>query len=174
MERIPLTGAHELAEQTREEKQLSARQRSVVRLVAEGRTNKEIGVILNISLKTVETHRAAAMRKLHLSALADLVRYAVRSGLIGPWCHKPCASALPFTVDVQSGLVRLKYANSPMQWVVLRPGDAENDTVLVGQVDNPTRMTDLVLRIRDWASKPTIPFTKSQLTSFSAGVCTQL
>jgi len=81
---------------------------------------------------------------------------------------------IEFTVDVQSGLVRLKYANSPMQWIVLRLGDAENDTILVGQVDNRTRMMDLVLRIRDWASERTITFTKSQLTSFSAGVCTQL
>ena len=55
-----------------------------MRLVAEGRTNKEIGRILNISLKTVETYRAAAMRKLHLSSLAGLVRYAVRKGLIEP------------------------------------------------------------------------------------------
>jgi hypothetical protein len=84
------------------------------------------------------------------------------------------AHSIEFTVDVQSGLVRLKYASSPMQWIVLRPGDAENDTVLVGQVDNPSRMTDLVLRIRDWASKPTITFTKSQSTSFTAGVCAQL
>ena len=68
----------------REEKRLSNRETSVVRLVAEGRTNKEIGRILNISLKTVETYRAAAMRKLHLSSLAGLVRYAVRKGLIEP------------------------------------------------------------------------------------------
>jgi DNA-binding NarL/FixJ family response regulator len=67
-----------------EEKRLSDRQTSIVRLVVEGRTNKEIGRILNISLKTVETHRAAAMRKLHLSSLASLVRYAVRNGLIEP------------------------------------------------------------------------------------------
>jgi DNA-binding NarL/FixJ family response regulator len=67
-----------------EEKRLSDRQTSIVRLVVEGRTNKEIGRILNISLKTVETHRAAAMRKLHLSSLAGLVRYAVRNGLIEP------------------------------------------------------------------------------------------
>jgi DNA-binding CsgD family transcriptional regulator len=52
--------------------------------VVEGRPNKEIGRILNISLKTVETHRATAMRKLRLSSLAGLVRYAVRNGLIKP------------------------------------------------------------------------------------------
>ena len=67
-----------------EEKRLSDRETSVVRLVAEGRTNKEIGRMLNISLKTVETYRAAAMRKLHLSSFAGLVRYAVRNGLIEP------------------------------------------------------------------------------------------
>ena|SRR5215467_6889760 len=64
---------------------------------------------------------------------------------------------IEFTVDVQSGLVRLKYANSPMQWIVLRLGDAENDTILVGQVDNPTRMMDLVLRIRDWPASAQSP-----------------
>ena len=68
----------------REEKRLSNRETSVVRLVAEGRTNKEIGRIINISLKTVETYRAAAMRKLRLSSFAGLVRYAVRNGLIEP------------------------------------------------------------------------------------------
>ena len=99
---------------------------------------------------------------------------AVKLTADGTFESDTMARNIEFTVDVQSGLVRLKYANSPMQWVVLRPSDAENDTVLVGQVDNPTRMTDLVLRIRNWASTPTITFTKSQLTSFSAGVCTQL
>jgi DNA-binding CsgD family transcriptional regulator len=68
----------------REEKRLSDRETSTVRLVAEGHTNKEIGRILNIPLKTVVIHRAAAMRKLHLSSLAGLVRYAVRNGLIEP------------------------------------------------------------------------------------------
>ena len=68
----------------REEKRLSDRQMSIVRLVGEGHTNKQIGAILNMSLKTVETHRRAAMLKLHLSCLADLVRYAVRNGLIEP------------------------------------------------------------------------------------------
>jgi DNA-binding NarL/FixJ family response regulator len=76
--------APEVTGPTREAKQLSDRQTSIVRLVAEGRTNKEIALIFNISLKTVETHRAAAMRKLHLSSVAGLVRYAIRNGLIEP------------------------------------------------------------------------------------------
>ena len=54
----------------------------VVQQVAEGRINKEIAQRLNISVKTVETHRASAMRKLKLRTTADLVRYAVRNQLI--------------------------------------------------------------------------------------------
>jgi DNA-binding NarL/FixJ family response regulator len=63
---------------------LTHREREVVQQVAEGRINKEIAHRLNISLKTVETHRASAMRKLKLRTTADLVRYAVRNQLIQP------------------------------------------------------------------------------------------
>jgi DNA-binding NarL/FixJ family response regulator len=58
---------------------LTSRERSVLQLIAEGHTNKEVSGILNISLKTVESHRAAIMRKLNLSSSAALVRYAVRN-----------------------------------------------------------------------------------------------
>ncbi|MEC7934188.1 MAG: LuxR C-terminal-related transcriptional regulator, partial [Pseudomonadota bacterium] len=51
-------------------------------LIAEGRLNKEIAAILGLSIKTVETHRAAAMHKLDLNSTADLVRYAVRNNII--------------------------------------------------------------------------------------------
>jgi DNA-binding NarL/FixJ family response regulator len=61
---------------------LSARERGVVQLIAEGNSNKQIASVLNISVKTVETHRAAAMRKLNLSSAAALVRYAVRNKII--------------------------------------------------------------------------------------------
>jgi DNA-binding NarL/FixJ family response regulator len=61
---------------------LSPREREVLQLVAEGRTNKEIGHVMSISVKTVETHRGAIMRKLDLHDIASLVRYAVRRGLI--------------------------------------------------------------------------------------------
>ena len=60
------------------------RERAVVILVAEGRSNKEIGVALSISAKTVETHRRNVMHKLGLKSTAELVRYAVRDGLIQP------------------------------------------------------------------------------------------
>jgi DNA-binding NarL/FixJ family response regulator len=61
---------------------LTHREREIVQQVAEGRLNKEIAARLNISIKTVETHRASAMRKLKLKTTADLVRYAVRNQLI--------------------------------------------------------------------------------------------
>jgi DNA-binding NarL/FixJ family response regulator len=63
---------------------LTSWEQSVVKLVAEGHSNKVISAMLNRSIKTVETHRAAAMRKLGLSSTADLVRYAIREKLILP------------------------------------------------------------------------------------------
>jgi len=71
-----------LARSAREGSTLSNRERGVVQLIAEGHTNKEIANILNISLKTVETHRATVMRKLNLSSAAGLVRYAIRNSLV--------------------------------------------------------------------------------------------
>ena len=61
---------------------LTARERSVVQLVAEGHSNKEIASILNLGVKTVETHRAAAHHKLRLHSTAGLVRYAVRNKMV--------------------------------------------------------------------------------------------
>jgi DNA-binding CsgD family transcriptional regulator len=63
---------------------LTPREREIVQLIAEGQLNKEIAAILNLSIKTVETHRAAAMHKLDLKSTADLVRYAVRNNIIEP------------------------------------------------------------------------------------------
>jgi DNA-binding NarL/FixJ family response regulator len=61
---------------------LSPREESVIKLIAEGHGNKEIADVLSISLKTVESHRASALRKLKLSSTADLVRYAIRNKLV--------------------------------------------------------------------------------------------
>jgi DNA-binding NarL/FixJ family response regulator len=61
---------------------LTSREREVVRLLASGSSNKEAAVSLGISVKTVETHRAAIMRKLGFSSIVTLVRYAVREHLI--------------------------------------------------------------------------------------------
>ena len=61
---------------------LTVRERQIVRLIAEGHSNKAIAELLNISHKTVETHKAKVMRKLDLSSSAALVRYAVRNKLI--------------------------------------------------------------------------------------------
>jgi DNA-binding NarL/FixJ family response regulator len=61
---------------------LSPREKTVVQLVAEGYSNKAVSAILNLSIKTTETHRAAAMRKLDINSTAGLVRYAVRTKLV--------------------------------------------------------------------------------------------
>jgi DNA-binding NarL/FixJ family response regulator len=63
---------------------LTPRERSVVQLIAEGYTNKQIAGLLKISVKTVETHRAAIMHKLKLSSPAALVRYAIRNRIVEP------------------------------------------------------------------------------------------
>jgi DNA-binding NarL/FixJ family response regulator len=61
---------------------LTAREREILRLIAQGRRGKEIALMLGVSLRTVETHRAAGMRKLHLHSIAEVVRYAIREQLI--------------------------------------------------------------------------------------------
>jgi DNA-binding NarL/FixJ family response regulator len=61
---------------------LSAREREIVQLLAEGKTNKEVGDVLGISVRTAETHRASVLRKLSLDSVAGLVRYAVRNKII--------------------------------------------------------------------------------------------
>lgn len=61
---------------------LTPREREIVQLVAEGRSNKQVWRELNLSIKTVETHRCAAMRKAGLSSTADPVRYAVRNHIV--------------------------------------------------------------------------------------------
>jgi DNA-binding NarL/FixJ family response regulator len=63
---------------------LTDREREVVQLLAEGKANKEVATALDISVKTVETHRATIMRKLEIDSIADLVRYAIRNQLIDP------------------------------------------------------------------------------------------
>jgi DNA-binding NarL/FixJ family response regulator len=62
---------------------LTARQREVLQLVAEGRTNKEIAAIMNISIKTVEFHKAGIMGRLGLRTTAELTRYALVHGIAG-------------------------------------------------------------------------------------------
>jgi two-component system, NarL family, response regulator NreC len=61
---------------------LSTREREVVQLIAEGKTTREVGVILGISVKTAESHRTRIMEKLDIHETATLVRYAIRQGVI--------------------------------------------------------------------------------------------
>ncbi|MEX2241238.1 MAG: response regulator transcription factor [Burkholderiales bacterium] len=63
---------------------LTPRQREVLKRIAEGRSTKEIAFELNLSVKTVETHRAQIMERLGIRDVAGLVRYAMRAGLVPP------------------------------------------------------------------------------------------
>ncbi len=63
---------------------LTDREQTIVRMVAEGHSNKQIARLLNINIKTVETHRASVMRKLDVGSMAEVVRYAIRNNLIEP------------------------------------------------------------------------------------------
>jgi len=63
---------------------ISSREREIVQLLAEGNSNKDIAQLLNLSLKTVETHRSNIMHKLGLKSITDLVLYAVRNHFIEP------------------------------------------------------------------------------------------
>lgn len=61
---------------------LTSREREVLQLIAEGKTNKEIANLLNLSVYTVEAHRGRVMEKLNLHSTGELVRFAVRNGLV--------------------------------------------------------------------------------------------
>lgn len=61
---------------------LTNREREIMQLVAEGRTSAEIGLMLSIAPRTVETHRANLMKKLQLRSMPDLIRYAIRNGVL--------------------------------------------------------------------------------------------
>lgn len=67
-----------------DQQKASAREREIIQLLAEGKSNKEVASLLGISVKTAETHRASIMRKLGFHSLSDLVRYAVRNHIIEP------------------------------------------------------------------------------------------
>ena len=61
---------------------VTPREREIIQLLAEGKTNKEVAAALGVSVKTIESHRANIMRKLHLPSLSDLVRYAIRNKIV--------------------------------------------------------------------------------------------
>jgi len=76
-----LTGKKE-TEETTGDGRLTNREREVMQLLAEGRSNKDVAQALGISVKTAETHRAAIMKKLKFDSFSDLVRYAIRNHII--------------------------------------------------------------------------------------------
>ena len=77
LQRVHDPAAHRSADE------LTAREREVLKLIAEGNTNQDIAGLLCLSRKTVETHRGNIMEKLNLHKVTDLVKYAIREGLTG-------------------------------------------------------------------------------------------
>ena len=73
---------HQTNEEAWERRPLTLRERQIVKLVAEGHSNKDIARMLNISVKTTETHRSSAMRKTGTNSVAGLTLYAARNGLV--------------------------------------------------------------------------------------------
>jgi DNA-binding NarL/FixJ family response regulator len=67
-------------------KSLTGREREVLQLIAEGKSTKQIAYSLDLSTKTIETHRRMIMEKLGIDNVADLTKYAVREGLTSLWC----------------------------------------------------------------------------------------
>jgi DNA-binding NarL/FixJ family response regulator len=63
---------------------LSPREREIVQLLAEGKSNKDVARTLGITVKTAETHRSNIMRKMQFGSLSDLIRYAIRNNIVGP------------------------------------------------------------------------------------------
>ncbi len=61
---------------------LTSRELQILRLLAEGKTNKEVAAALMVSVRTVEAHRASLMRKLDLGSLSDLIYFAIRNGIV--------------------------------------------------------------------------------------------
>ena len=61
---------------------LTSREREVLQMIAEGKTNKDIATVLNLSVYTVDAHRGRIMEKLNMHSVTDLVRFAVRAGLV--------------------------------------------------------------------------------------------
>jgi DNA-binding NarL/FixJ family response regulator len=77
-------GSSGLAEQADSLDGLTPRQREILQLVAEGRSTKDVAQLLDLSIKTVETHRSQIMARLDIHDVAGLVRYAIRTGLVTP------------------------------------------------------------------------------------------
>ena len=63
---------------------VTPREREIVQLLAEGKSNKDAAAALGLSVKTIEAHRANIMRKLRFQSLSDLVRYAIRNNIVQP------------------------------------------------------------------------------------------
>ena len=63
---------------------VTPREREIIQLIAEGHSSKQAATALDVSVKTIDAHRANIMRKLRLRSVSDLVRYAIRNKIVQP------------------------------------------------------------------------------------------
>ncbi len=77
-----LRGSHSMPDSSAFKRRITSREREVVQLLAEGKSNNDVAASLGISVQTVETHRANAMRKLQLHSITELVRYAIKNKIM--------------------------------------------------------------------------------------------
>jgi len=77
---VSSVGMNGMGEKTAEP--LTSREREIVQLISEGKSNKSVAAALDISVKTADTHRANLMRKLNLHSISEIVRYAIRNNII--------------------------------------------------------------------------------------------
>jgi DNA-binding NarL/FixJ family response regulator len=80
----PVDGSGTSEDERQRLAKLTPREREVLHLLAQGKTNRQVAAHLGITTKTAETHRARIISKLELHSVSDLVRYAIRHGIIQP------------------------------------------------------------------------------------------
>lgn len=76
------SGSRKVGRPPRQDEALTPAEIYIIRMIADGLTSKQIAMVLGRSVKTIESHRCAAMRKAKCCSIAHLVRYAVRTGII--------------------------------------------------------------------------------------------
>ena len=91
-----------LTEEAPQKEILSVREREILQLVAEGYGNQAIAAKLCLSVKTVEAHKAHIMRKLNVKGRTELIKYAIRKGLIDLEAEPPRPTAVPGAESVSA------------------------------------------------------------------------
>ena len=109
-------------EQDDELNRLTGREKQVLQLIAQGKSNKEIAALLELSVNTVSVHRANLMEKMNIHRTAELVLFAIRKGLVVPQKRQTKLGSLPFSVRFDGALVCFEGRRELMATRAIRPG----------------------------------------------------